>query len=166
MEYFDLLKNFVLNNQFASAISFIVFLIFIYQLFVFRKIKKTIGNIPNLKVGQQVFTKLGEIDKEIDNLKIFRAEMDINTKNINKTLLNINNIKIHKYNPYADMGVGGNQSFSAGIINKSGDGVILTSLYSREKSRVLIKEIENMAPKQELSPEEKIVLKMYGNSKQ
>ena len=136
-------------------------MLFLYQSFTLRKIIKTIGNIPNLKVSQQVFTKLGEIDKELDKIKIFRSETDINIKNINKNLLNVNEIKIHKYNPYADMGVGGNQSFSAGIINKNGNGIILTSLYSREKSRVLIKEIENLNPKQELSPEEKKVLEEY-----
>ena len=65
---------------------------------------------------------------------------------------------IHRYNPFRDSGVGGNQSFSLAMVNSLGSGVIITHLYSRELSRVSVKDITEWKSDLELSPEEQEVL--------
>lgn len=65
---------------------------------------------------------------------------------------------LHRYNPFRDSGVGGNQSFSLASVNKYGNGFLITHLFSREMSRVSTKQITNWDSDQELSPEEKHVL--------
>lgn len=62
-----------------------------------------------------------------------------------------------KYNAFDH--VGGNQSFSAVFLDENGDGMVLSGLYSRERSNVFAKQITNFKCDLELTEEEKKVLK-------
>ena len=68
----------------------------------------------------------------------------------------IRNIKTIRFNPFADSG--SNQSFATAIVDDHGNGVILSSLYSRERMSVFAKPIENGVPKYDLTEEEAQVL--------
>lgn len=65
-------------------------------------------------------------------------------------------VKLVRFNPFPE--VGGNQSFAVAIINKEGDGVVFSSLYSRERMSVFAKPITKGASDIELTPEEKSVV--------
>lgn len=65
-------------------------------------------------------------------------------------------VKLIRFNPFPD--VGGNQSFAVAIINKDGDGVVFSSLYSRERMSVFAKPITNGKSDIELTPEEMSVV--------
>jgi len=54
---------------------------------------------------------------------------------------------------------GGNQSFCCAILDEKGNGMVLSSLYSRERSNVFAKPIKNFNSEVELTKEEKQVLK-------
>src|SRR5262245_5340277 len=43
-------------------------------------------------------------------------------------------VKLVRFNPFTD--VGGNHSFAVAIVNSDGDGVVFSSLYSRERMSV------------------------------
>lgn len=64
---------------------------------------------------------------------------------------------ISKYNAYDN--VGGNQSFSFAILDENGNGMVLSSLYSRERSNVFAKPIMSFSSEIELTDDEKSVLK-------
>ena len=68
----------------------------------------------------------------------------------------IRNIKTIRFNPFADSG--SNQSFATAIVDDHGDGVVLSSLYSRERMSVFAKPIEKGTPKYDLTDEEAQVL--------
>jgi hypothetical protein len=51
--------------------------------------------------------------------------------------------------------VGGNQSFSAGLVDEEGSGVIITSMHMRERTNVFAKPLKNWKSEYELSKEEK-----------
>ena len=70
-------------------------------------------------------------------------------------------VKIMRFNPFKD--VGGNQSFAVAIVNQEGDGVVLSSLYSRERMSVFAKPITNGASDIELTTEEKNVVEEAQN---
>lgn len=61
-----------------------------------------------------------------------------------------------RFNPFAD--TGGDQSFALALLDRKNNGIVILSLYGREGTRVYAKSIENGAPKQQLSEEEKKVL--------
>ena len=65
-------------------------------------------------------------------------------------------VKLLRFNPFPD--VGGNQSFAVAIINEKGDGVVFSSLYSRERMSVFAKPIIGGVSDIELSAEEKSVV--------
>ncbi|GMQ95233.1 MAG: DUF4446 family protein [Patescibacteria group bacterium] len=54
---------------------------------------------------------------------------------------------------------GGNQSFATAFLNEEGDGVVISSLYARERVGIFAKPIKNHSSEYELSKEEKDVLK-------
>lgn len=63
-----------------------------------------------------------------------------------------------RFNPFTD--TGGNQSFILSLLDENGTGVVISSLHSRENTRVYSKKIEKgVCPDQVLSKEEESVIK-------
>jgi hypothetical protein len=71
-------------------------------------------------------------------------------RRLRKSVQNINTIR---FNPFED--AGSNQSFAIAFLNEYGDGVVISSLYSREGVRVYAKPIKNYQSEYTLSNEEK-----------
>lgn len=65
-------------------------------------------------------------------------------------------IKLVRFNPFKD--TGGNQSFAVALINEEGDGVVFSSLYSRDRQSIFAKPITGGKSDIELSPEEERVI--------
>lgn len=80
--------------------------------------------------------------------------LDLHNKRIQRC---VKNVKTLRFNPFSDSG--GNQSFAISLINEEGDGVIVSSLYSREKTSVFAKPIKAGSSEYELTKEESEVLK-------
>lgn len=68
----------------------------------------------------------------------------------------IRSIETIRFNPFKDQG--SNQSFATALLNDEGDGLILSSLYSRERVSIFAKPIKNNASQFDLTTEEKEVL--------
>lgn len=66
--------------------------------------------------------------------------------------LMISKIGIIRYNPFE--GLGGNQSFSLALLNGNNDGIVITSLFSRDANRVYGKPIKQETSEFKLTPEE------------
>lgn len=64
-----------------------------------------------------------------------------------------------RFNPFKGTGAGGNQSFATAFVNENGDGVVLSSLYSRERVSVFSKPVKEFKPVYELSEEEAAVVR-------
>lgn len=71
---------------------------------------------------------------------------------------NIKKIETVRFNPFKGTGDGGNQSFATALLDEDGDGVVLSSLYSRERVSVFAKPIKNYSSLYEMSKEEKDVI--------
>ena len=68
----------------------------------------------------------------------------------------IRNIETLRFNPFVD--AGGNQSFAISFMNDEGNGVVMSSLYARDRMSIFAKPIINGKSEFELSSEEKEVL--------
>ena len=64
--------------------------------------------------------------------------------------------KTTRFNAWGDMS--GTQSFTTRIVDEDGNGVIISTLYAREKTSVFAKPVTNWSTEQELSDEEKELL--------
>ncbi|GAC1312560.1 MAG: hypothetical protein NVSMB21_23200 [Vulcanimicrobiaceae bacterium] len=63
-----------------------------------------------------------------------------------------------RYNSFDD--VGSDLSFTLALLNDSGDGVVLTTIYSREETRTYGKAVRKFVPQQGASKEEQSAIAM------
>lgn len=94
-------------------------------------------------------------ERNSDDIKLLseklRKEIEANKKHLQK-------IGFKRYNPFTD--TGGDQSFTAAFLDDFGDGIMVSSLHSRENTRLYAKKVANGdVSEQILSNEEKEVIK-------
>jgi hypothetical protein len=63
-----------------------------------------------------------------------------------------------RYNSFSD--VGSDLSFTLALLNNEGDGILLTSIYSREETRTYGKAVRKFIPQQGASKEEQLAIAM------
>lgn len=110
--------------------------------------------------------KSGTLDDSIANIKkditYLRKYKEVSEEYIEKMderlRKSITGVKTVRFNPFKGTGSGGNQSFATAFVSENGDGVVLSSLYSREHVSIFSKPLQKFASEYELSAEEKDVL--------
>ena len=99
------------------------------------------------------------ITNELKELHQFTKEMEQYLSTVETRLKrSIQSVETVRFNPFKGTGSGGNQSFSAAFINEKGDGVVLTSMYSRDRISMFAKPLKQFVSEFELSEEEKEAL--------
>lgn len=99
---------------------------------------------------------LTNIDNSIKELEKFRIELERYLTTVEKRLKkSIQGVQTIRFNPFKGNGSGGNQSFATALLNEEGNGVVISSLYSREHVSVYSKPVKNGVSEYELSNEEK-----------
>jgi len=98
------------------------------------------------------------LEDSIAKLKNAKEKTEKDIIEINQKLRkSIRGLETIRFNPFPDQG--SNQSFAIGILNEDKDGVVISSLYSRERMSIFAKPIKNGKSEYELSIEEKEALK-------
>lgn len=62
-------------------------------------------------------------------------------------------VQLVRFNPFKDQG--SNQSFATAFVDEKGDGIVMSSLYARERMSIFAKPINNFSSTFDLSVEEK-----------
>lgn len=93
---------------------------------------------------------LKEVLKEFEELKKEFKEISKQSK------ASIQRVGIIRYNPFSN--TGSDLSFSIALLDGNNNGIVITSLYSREGNSVYGKPIENGKSEYSLSEEEKKVI--------
>lgn len=107
----------------------------------FKKSKKEPKNFNEvLNYLENLEGNLGKLSEELENLK-------------KESKFSVQKVGIVRFNPFKE--VGGDQSFSAALLDGNDSGIVITSLYSRDGNRVYGKPIENEKSEYSLSEEEK-----------
>jgi len=98
-----------------------------------------------LKNLEKESTRVNEVIKEVQKLR-------------GENVYNIQKIGLVRFNPFSE--TGGNQSFSLALLDGEESGLVITSLHSRETTRIYAKPVKKQkADGYELSVEEKQALK-------
>lgn len=106
------------------------------------------------KKGTDLEDTINTLLKEIEDLRRAKDSLFEKSENLDQRLKqSIQGVELIRFNPFRESG--GNQSFSAALLNEKGDGIVLTSLYSREKVSVFAKPIKEYKSEYELTAEEK-----------
>ncbi|MFH1462372.1 MAG: DUF4446 family protein [bacterium] len=86
---------------------------------------------------------LDKVSKELEDLK-------------KESKFSIQKVGMVRFNPFSE--VGSDQSFSAALLDSNNSGVVITSLFTREESRVYGKPIKEGLSEYSLSKEEKTAI--------
>ena len=96
-------------------------------------------------------------DEEPKDLKEVLKQFEELKKQVEKisqtSKASVQRIGIVRYNPFSN--VGGDQSFSIALLDGNDNGVVITSLFSRDGNRVYGKSVKNGQSEYSLSGEEK-----------
>lgn len=127
-------------------LSIFVFIIYSF----FRKLSKGVKEADLRKTLDKILaaelkneSDINSIKKEIQNIKYLDLD-------------HIQKLSVIRFNPFKE--IGGDHSFSIALLDGNETGVVITTLHTRERTRVYAKAIKNGKSELELSSEEKKAL--------
>ena len=96
---------------------------------------------------------LTDMAKELDKHSAFRGDLEIYLKDVESRLnKSIKHVETVRFNPFDN--AGSNQSFATALLDTHGDGVVISSLYSRDKVGIYAKPVKAHMSEYSLSDEE------------
>jgi hypothetical protein len=111
------------------------------------------------KNGKSLEDSIVSMIEDIKKIHNFEKEavscLDDMEKRISRSVQAIETVR---FNPFKGTGDGGNQSFSTAIISEKGDGVVFSSMYSRDRVSIFSKPLNKFESQFELTEEEKGVV--------
>ncbi len=143
------------NNLLIIALVILIIILIIYLIYINKKINSFLVDKKAENIGDSIMT----ITKYIKDNDSFRKELENYLETVEKRVKKSTQaIYTVRFNPFKGTGSGGNQSFATAIISENGDGVIISTLYSREHVSMYAKPIKAHEPEFELTIEEKEAL--------
>lgn len=109
------------------------------------------------KKGKDLEDTILALENDIKTLALAREKIERELNVINAKLKkSIRGVETIRFNPFPDQG--SNQSFAIGMLNEDGDGVVISSLYARDRMSVFAKPVKEHKSPYELSDEEREAL--------
>lgn len=136
----------IIAGIWLSIISLILFKIYRHYRTLTHEVKK--GSL--IKVLDKVIEHEAKNAGDLANLK---RELK---RTQEEAIPHIQKVGLQRFNPFSELG--GDHSFSLALLDGKEDGIILTGLHTRERTRVYIKHVKKGKSKYELSKEEKKAL--------
>lgn len=138
------------NLLIFSLISIIIILTILIIRLEFR-IKKLVAG----KNGKSLESAIYEISSGINRIDKLHNALQKQVESVEKRVRRgVKRAGTVRFNPFKGTS-GGNQSFATALLDEDGGGVVISSLYSRERVSVFAKPINNYSSEYELSQEEK-----------
>ncbi len=119
------------------------------------------GRLTRLMHGKQAITledSFNAMRVDLQKLEVFRNDLEAYLKIVDKRLSqSIRGVEAINFNAFAGAESGG-KSFAIAFLNEHGDGVIISSLHTRDRVNVFTKRISHFASEIPLSDEEEKAL--------
>jgi len=129
-----------------------VLILFVWIVMLELRIKKLFTG-KNAKSLEDSISFLIQEHKEMTS---FRSELETYLEQVESRLgRSIQSVDTVRFNPFKGSGDGGNQSFASAFLDESGNGIVLSSLYSRDRVSIFAKPIKEHSSSFDLSAEEK-----------
>jgi hypothetical protein len=131
------------------TVGLLITVIFLWKKLAALTLGAKAKNLETIIVENNLMAK--EIKKTLIYLNSEIAEIK------NDALFNIQNIGVVRFNPFKE--TGGSQSFAIALTDKKDSGVVISSLYTRDRINVFAKPIINGESEYTLTKEEKSAIK-------
>lgn len=142
--------TFLLNNLLAVIAAAIILVL----LFMIVRLEWRLNRIMRGRKANDLEEVMVGLNKETDRIRdkvieIIGALHDLDAR-LKKSIRRVETVR---FNPFR--GEGGNQSFATCFLDDTGDGVVISSLYSRDKVGIYAKPIKRLGSEFELTREER-----------
>jgi len=125
----------------SLVISLVIFFWLGTITFLLWRLIKTFNRLTKGVSDEDFRSILGKLLDEIKDQQKKNEELDKRLSLLNLDCLNhIQKIGFIRYNPFSE--TGGNQSFALAILDGRDSGLVITSLHSRESTRVFAKPVK------------------------
>ncbi len=146
--------NIKLEIAFFALIGITLVVGVIWMMITEKRLKRFFSG----KKAKDLEEVISALEKNIEKLNKEKEGIEKNISVIGMKLKkSVRGLETIRFNPFPDQG--SNQSFAIGMLNEEGDGVVISSLYSRDRMSVFAKPVKNNKSEYELSAEEKEALK-------
>ena len=136
-----------------TALAALILLIIVF--FMHVSLRRRLARLSLGRNGS-IEETLSILMRDMKEYKEFRAELEKYLKLAEGRLRGtVSGLGIVRFNPFTGEGQGGNQSFALAMLDEQGVGVVLSTLYSRDRVGVYAKPLQAFASTYELSDEEK-----------
>ena len=134
-----------------AGLSLLVTFVWIFK--TEKRLKRFFGG----KKGRDLEDAIVLLEKRASDLEKARKSVEEELARVNAKLKqSIRGLETIRFNPFPREG--GSQSFAIGLMNEERDGVVISSLYSRDRMSIFAKPVTGGKSAFELSEEEKEVL--------
>jgi len=134
--------------------SLIILLLAFWVIRLEIKLKKLLGS-RNGSLDDAISIIRKDTDALKNEAEKTIKKFEIVDKRLKKTISGNETVR---FNPFKGNGSGSNQSFATALVNSEGNGVVISSIYSRDHLSVFSKPIKNSVSEYELTLEEKTAL--------
>ena len=132
--------------------------------FIVFRLYTTFSSVSKDGKKDSVVALINEVlEKESRNQKILDQLVGAYDKINKEGATHIQKIGLVRFNPFKGTS-GSNQSFAAAFLDESGDGAVISSLYSREHVSTYAKPVKNLVSEYDLTPEEKDAINQAASS--
>lgn len=123
-------------------------------------LERRIGRLAAGSDTRSLEDTINKNQTDLEQLFLFRKEVEGELARLDQRIMKkLHGVKTLRFNPFSGTGSGGNQSFATALLDEEGSGVVLSTLYARDKMSIFAKPIKNRTSEFELTDEEKEVLK-------
>lgn len=154
-----------INFDLTTILVMILILIVLGLLYYIFHLNKKLDKFLIGSSSSNLDDSISSINASLEDFKKFRSEMEAYLTTVEKRLRkSVQAVNTVRFNPFKGTGSGSNQSFSTAFLNEEKDGVVISSLYSREHISIYSKPIKGGNSEYEMSDEEKESLENAKNS--
>ena len=146
---------------FVYVLAATVVLLVIWILILERKMRKFMVG----KDAKSLESSIMNIKTGLESQRGVNKEIGVHLEDMDRRIEgSVRGLATVRFNAFEGTGGGGKQSFATALLNEKKDGVIISSLYGRERFSAFAKPIINGKTEFELSDEEQKVLTEAENS--
>jgi len=146
-----------MNTKLQIAFFVLIAILFLINSFWVVGTERRLKRFFLGKKAKDLEDTIESLENDISKLKKAKENTERELSEINAKLRkSIRGLETVRFNPFPDQG--SNQSFAIGLLNEDKDGVVISSLYSRERMSIFAKPVKDGKSEYELSDEEKEAL--------
>ncbi|RME11294.1 MAG: DUF4446 family protein [Ardenticatenia bacterium] len=155
--WYDFFEQFAPELMLFALVGLIVVLLWTFflawrlqRLYSLRRSRLRLHADGTLDIETMVQHILDTLDKQSAHMHHLEESLNALTQRVDRLA---GHVGIVRFNPFQE--TGGNQSFAIAILDSAGNGVTITSLHSRDGTRVYAKPVEKGQSEYALSDEER-----------